>query len=169
MLKLCAFFLLFTHVHCGAQIRFEDVTEKAGLIGPLKGIMGHGGAFGDVDGNGLPDLYVGGFADRPDGEYEPAEGAMPNVLLRNLGGLKFEVNFTDYLDTGLFLDHRLTRLRLCELARGKRFLNLFCYTATASVHAAAGGALGVTRGADAGEARGAGRGARGRRRWRDGH
>jgi len=55
-------------------------------------------------------------------------------------GLKFEVNFTDYLDTGLFLDHRLTRRRLAALAAGRRFLNLFCYTATASVHAAAGGA-----------------------------
>jgi len=55
-------------------------------------------------------------------------------------GLKFEVNFTDYLDTGLFLDHRLTRQRLGGLAAGKRFLNLFCYTASASVHAAAGGA-----------------------------
>ena len=55
-------------------------------------------------------------------------------------GLKFEVNFTDYLDTGLFLDHRLTRQRLARLAAGRRFLNLFCYTASASVHAAAGGA-----------------------------
>ncbi len=91
MLKLSGFFLLITHFHCSAEIRFEDVTQKAGLIEPLKGIMGHGGAFGDVDGDGLPDLYVGGFADRPDGEYEPAEGPKPNVLFRNLGGLKFEV------------------------------------------------------------------------------
>ncbi len=91
MLKLFGFYLLITHLPAGAEIRFEDVTEKAGLIDPLKGIMGHGGAFGDVDGDGLPDLYVGGFADRPDGEYKPADGAMPNLLLRNLGGLKFEV------------------------------------------------------------------------------
>jgi 23S rRNA (guanine2445-N2)-methyltransferase / 23S rRNA (guanine2069-N7)-methyltransferase len=55
-------------------------------------------------------------------------------------GLRFEVNFSDYLDTGLFLDHRLTRARLAAAAQGRRFLNLFCYTATASVHAAAGGA-----------------------------
>ena len=91
MLKLSGFFLLLFHGSSSAEIRFEDVTQKAGLIEPLKGIMGHGGAFGDVDGDGLPDLYVGGFADRPDGEYEPADGPMPNVLLRNLGGLKFEV------------------------------------------------------------------------------
>ncbi|HET7359252.1 MAG TPA: bifunctional 23S rRNA (guanine(2069)-N(7))-methyltransferase RlmK/23S rRNA (guanine(2445)-N(2))-methyltransferase RlmL [Rhodanobacteraceae bacterium] len=56
------------------------------------------------------------------------------------GGLRFEVNLTDYLDTGLFLDHRLVRARLRELARGRRFLNLFAYTGTASVYAAAGGA-----------------------------
>jgi len=56
------------------------------------------------------------------------------------GGLELEVNFTDYLDTGLFLDHRPTRARIRELAAGKRFLNLFAYTATASVFAAAGGA-----------------------------
>jgi len=55
-------------------------------------------------------------------------------------GLTFQVNFSDYLDTGLFLDHRLTRARLRGMAAGKRFLNLFCYTATATVHAAAGGA-----------------------------
>jgi 23S rRNA (guanine2445-N2)-methyltransferase / 23S rRNA (guanine2069-N7)-methyltransferase len=56
------------------------------------------------------------------------------------GGCSFEVNFSDYLDTGLFLDHRLTRARLAAAARARRFLNLFCYTATATVHAAAGGA-----------------------------
>lgn len=56
------------------------------------------------------------------------------------GGLRFLVNLTDYLDTGLFLDHRLVRAKLRGLAAGKRFLNLFAYTATASVHAAAGGA-----------------------------
>jgi 23S rRNA (guanine2445-N2)-methyltransferase / 23S rRNA (guanine2069-N7)-methyltransferase len=54
--------------------------------------------------------------------------------------LKFLVNFTAYLDTGLFLDHRLTRARLRELAKDARVLNLFCYTASASVYAAAGGA-----------------------------
>jgi 23S rRNA (guanine2445-N2)-methyltransferase / 23S rRNA (guanine2069-N7)-methyltransferase len=54
------------------------------------------------------------------------------------------VNFTDYLDTGLFLDHRPTRTRLRSLAAGKRFLNLFGYTGTASVHAAVGGAQSTT-------------------------
>lgn len=60
------------------------------------------------------------------------------------GPCRFLVNFTDYLDTGLFLDHRATRALLGELAKGKRFLNLFGYTGTATVHAALGGALSTT-------------------------
>ncbi|MBB3229034.1 23S rRNA (guanine2445-N2)-methyltransferase / 23S rRNA (guanine2069-N7)-methyltransferase [Luteibacter sp. Sphag1AF] len=60
------------------------------------------------------------------------------------GGLKFLVNLTDYLDTGLFIDHRLVRAKIRELASGKHFLNLFAYTATASVYAAAGGARDTT-------------------------
>jgi 23S rRNA (guanine2445-N2)-methyltransferase / 23S rRNA (guanine2069-N7)-methyltransferase len=60
------------------------------------------------------------------------------------GGLELLVNFTDYLDTGLFLDHRPTRARIRELAAGKAFLNLFAYTGTASVFAAAGGARTTT-------------------------
>jgi len=56
------------------------------------------------------------------------------------GGLKFWVNFRDYLDTGLFLDHRIVRAMLREWAREADFLNLFCYTGTATVYAAAGGA-----------------------------
>jgi 23S rRNA (guanine2445-N2)-methyltransferase / 23S rRNA (guanine2069-N7)-methyltransferase len=56
------------------------------------------------------------------------------------GGLKFWVNFRDYLDTGLFLDHRITRQMLRDWARDADFLNLFCYTASATVYAAAGGA-----------------------------
>jgi 23S rRNA (guanine2445-N2)-methyltransferase / 23S rRNA (guanine2069-N7)-methyltransferase len=60
------------------------------------------------------------------------------------GGLKFRVNLFDYLDSGLFLDHRPARARIRAAARGKRFLNLFCYTASASVHAAAGGARATT-------------------------
>lgn len=54
------------------------------------------------------------------------------------------VNLTDYLDTGLFLDHRLTRRMLGEMAQGKRFLNLFSYTGSATVHAALGGARSTT-------------------------
>jgi 23S rRNA (guanine2445-N2)-methyltransferase / 23S rRNA (guanine2069-N7)-methyltransferase len=60
------------------------------------------------------------------------------------GGLRFYVNFEDYLDTGLFLDHRLTRARLREAAKGKRFLNLFAYTGSATVYAASGSAAAST-------------------------
>ncbi|ART79335.1 bifunctional 23S rRNA (guanine(2069)-N(7))-methyltransferase RlmK/23S rRNA (guanine(2445)-N(2))-methyltransferase RlmL [Oceanisphaera avium] len=57
---------------------------------------------------------------------------------------KLLVNLFDYLDTGLFLDHRPTRKRISELAYGKDFLNLFAYTGTASVHAGLGGAKSTT-------------------------
>ena len=59
-------------------------------------------------------------------------------------GLRLLVNFEDYLDTGLFLDHRETRRLIGRLADGKRFLNLFGYTGSASVHAARGGARSTT-------------------------
>jgi 23S rRNA (cytosine1962-C5)-methyltransferase len=58
-------------------------------------------------------------------------------------GLSFRVNLTDYLDTGLFLDHRITRGMVRQEAVGKRVLNLFCYTGSFSVYAAAGGAVQV--------------------------
>jgi len=54
------------------------------------------------------------------------------------GRARLWVNLRDYLDTGLFLDHRPVRRMLGEMAAGKRFLNLFCYTATATVQAALG-------------------------------
>lgn len=57
------------------------------------------------------------------------------------GNCVFLVNFTDYLDTGLFLDHRLTRSMIQDMAKGKSFLNLFAYTGAATVHAAKGGAV----------------------------
>ena len=59
-------------------------------------------------------------------------------------GLKFWVNLQDYLDTGLFLDHRQTRERVSEEARGRKVLNLFAYTGSFTVHAAAGGAAETT-------------------------
>ncbi|MDP0027299.1 bifunctional 23S rRNA (guanine(2069)-N(7))-methyltransferase RlmK/23S rRNA (guanine(2445)-N(2))-methyltransferase RlmL [Glaesserella parasuis] len=59
-------------------------------------------------------------------------------------GAKLWVNLTDYLDTGLFLDHRLTRKMVGEMAKGKTFLNLFAYTGSATVHAALNGAKSTT-------------------------
>lgn len=58
-------------------------------------------------------------------------------------GLQFLVNLSDYLDTGLFLDHRITRQMVREQSAGKRVLNLFAYTGSFSVYAAAGGAAEV--------------------------
>jgi 23S rRNA (guanine2445-N2)-methyltransferase / 23S rRNA (guanine2069-N7)-methyltransferase len=60
------------------------------------------------------------------------------------GDCRLLVNFTDYLDTGLFLDHRTTRCMVGESAPGREFLNLFGYTGAATVHAAVGGATGTT-------------------------
>jgi 23S rRNA (cytosine1962-C5)-methyltransferase len=59
-------------------------------------------------------------------------------------GLKFKINLTDYLDTGLFLDHRITRSIVREESKNKNVLNLFCYTGSFSVYAAAGGASSIT-------------------------
>ena len=64
-------------------------------------------------------------------------------VVRELGAY-FYVNFTDYLDTGLFIDHRHMRAKIGNASRAKRVLNLFSYTCTASVHAALAGAKSVT-------------------------
>ncbi|MCL4106600.1 UNVERIFIED_CONTAM: hypothetical protein GTU68_009734 [Idotea baltica] len=60
------------------------------------------------------------------------------------GSAKLLVNLNDYLDTGLFLDHRPMRLRIAKESRGRDFLNLFCYTGAATVHSALGGARSTT-------------------------
>ena len=67
-------------------------------------------------------------------------GDAGEALIVHENALKFKVNLRDYLDTGLFLDHRLTRKLIYKLCAGKSFLNLFAYTGTATVYAAAGGA-----------------------------
>ncbi|GAM75622.1 23S rRNA (guanine-N-2-) -methyltransferase rlmL [Vibrio ishigakensis] len=59
-------------------------------------------------------------------------------------GVQLKVNLFDYLDTGLFLDHKLTRRMLGQMSQGKDFLNLFAYTGSATVHAASGGAKSTT-------------------------
>lgn len=76
-------------------------------------------------------------------QYERVGSATITATIAE-SGLLFEVNLSDYLDTGIFLDHRDTRAWLRELASGKSFLNLFAYTGTASVYAAAGAATSTT-------------------------
>ena len=80
---------------------------------------------------------------RGSAQYEKLDDAGLFYPVRE-GGFRFLVNFTDYLDTGLFLDHRPTRAMIQVLAKGKKFLNLFGYTGTATVSAALGGALDTT-------------------------
>jgi 23S rRNA (guanine2445-N2)-methyltransferase / 23S rRNA (guanine2069-N7)-methyltransferase len=76
-------------------------------------------------------------------QYEKRESVAERHVVRE-NGLKFWVNFRDYLDTGLFLDHRIMRQMLRGWARDTDFLNLFCYTGSATVYAAAGGARSTT-------------------------
>lgn len=77
------------------------------------------------------------------GQYEKfAEQKIEKIVPE--GGLNFIINLTDYLDTGLFLDHRITRDMVRAEAAGKRVLNLFCYTGSFSVYAAHGKAKSVT-------------------------
>lgn len=76
-------------------------------------------------------------------QYEKIDAKKQSLIMHE-GQAKLIVNLQDYLDTGLFLDHRPVRLKIANMAKGKDFLNLFCYTATASVHAALGGAKSTT-------------------------
>ena len=73
-------------------------------------------------------------------QYQRRETRAGVVAVLEERGLRLELNFSDYLDTGLFLDHRNVRGAIAERARGKRFLNLFAYTGAATVAAVAGGA-----------------------------
>ena len=78
-----------------------------------------------------------------EGQYQKTgESKTEFIVYEN--GLKFIVNLSDYLDTGLFLDHRITRKMVMDQCAGKRILNLFAYTGSFSVYAAAGEALQVT-------------------------
>ena len=80
-------------------------------------------------------------------ERKRGEDQYPRIAARGLireiteGSYKFKVNLSDYLDTGLFLDRRSLRFLAGEDAKGKRALNLFCYTASFSVYAVGGGAI----------------------------
>lgn len=85
----------------------------------------------------------GSASNRPSqgaGSGTPSDIRTRRLPLIEEGGLTFAVNFNDYLDTGIFLDHRITRGLVREHARGKRFfLNLFAYTGTATCYAADAG------------------------------
>lgn len=77
------------------------------------------------------------------GQYQKIDHA-GNRMIVHENGLKFWVNLSDYVDTGLFLDHRVARKKVMDESDGKRMLNLFAYTGAFSVYAAAGGARSTT-------------------------
>ncbi len=77
------------------------------------------------------------------GQYEKFDELRTEKIVSE-GGLNFILNLTDYLDTGLFLDHRITRGLVKSESKNKNVLNLFCYTGSFSVYAASGGAATVT-------------------------
>ena len=81
--------------------------------------------------------------DKGGGQYREAHDR-PFVAETAEAGYRFEIDLNGRLDTGIFLDHRTTRAMVGKLAEGKRFLNLFAYTGTATVHAAGGGASRTT-------------------------
>lgn len=85
------------------------------------------------------------YRDRQRGtsQYERRGSQGPTFVVSE-GGLKFQVNLSDYIDTGLFLDHRITRSMVRDAAGDKRFLNLFGYTGSFTVYAADGGARATT-------------------------
>ena len=77
------------------------------------------------------------------GQYQKLDERKNEFIVME-NGLKFIVNLSDYLDTGLFLDHRITRQIIREIAKDRKVLNLFCYTGSFSMYAAAGGASTIT-------------------------
>ena len=111
-----------------AAHRFEDACAIAGVV------------------LGVPRAHL--FArerrrDKGGSQYVP-QASRRAIAYTEAGGSLFELDFGGYLDTGLFLDHRLARLLVGRLAAGKRFLNLFAYTGSATVHAAGGHARTTT-------------------------
>jgi 23S rRNA (cytosine1962-C5)-methyltransferase len=73
------------------------------------------------------------------GQYQKFDEVQHEFIAEE-NGLKFIINLSDYLDTGLFLDHRITRQMVREASKDKKVLNLFAYTGSFSVYAASGGA-----------------------------
>lgn len=122
------------NVFAKARIRSRGGSQygkQAGGSNPSRGGKPRGGRGGSTPAN------------RPGqgaGSGTPSDIRTRRLPLIEEGGLTFAVNFNDYLDTGIFLDHRITRGLVREHARGKRFfLNLFAYTGTATCYAADAG------------------------------
>ena len=132
----------------------ENVFAKARIRsrgGSQYGKQAGGTSAAAMGGNGVVGVRKGGAGQGPSpkaaarapqgtGAGTPSDIRTRRLPLIEEGGLTFAVNFNDYLDTGIFLDHRITRSLVREHARGKRFfLNLFAYTGTTTCYAADAG------------------------------
>lgn len=121
------------NVFAKARIRSRGGSQygkQAGGSNPGKGGKPRGGRGGSASNH----------PSQGAGSGTPSDIRTRRLPLIEEGGLTFAVNFNDYLDTGIFLDHRITRGLVREHARGKRFfLNLFAYTGTATCYAADAG------------------------------
>lgn len=98
----------------------------------------------ELDGLGYQQLVVKQRGHRAGGTAPQTQLVAEHAMLVQEAGMKFEVNLHGHQDTGLFLDHRLTRDWVRRQASGAEVLNLFCYTGSFSVAAALGGAARVT-------------------------
>ena len=128
------------HLHVAEYVRPHDRTDIEHQVWLSKMIEAAAAAL-EVD----PKLVAVKRRGRQRGpaQYERQSEEGRRMIVHE-GGHQFEVNLTDYLDTGLFLDHRITRGMVEKDAAGKRFLNLFGYTGAFTVYAAAGGAAETT-------------------------
>lgn len=125
-------------LHISAYAREGDPTRDDAWLDTLAG------AAGEALGVARADVFAKRRGGQPGAtQYARLEAARALFTVHE-AGLAFEVNLSDYVDTGLFLDHRETRARVRAEAEGKRFLNLFCYTGAFTVYAAAGGAVAST-------------------------
>ena len=121
------------------QRRFEMSEEAHGAwLAECKNIMS------EVTGVAADAIYIK-LRKRKESRLDQYQklGESKGEFIVKENGLDFIVNLTDYLDTGLFLDHRITRGLVRDWSNGKRVLNLFCYTGSFSVYAMAGGAAEV--------------------------
>jgi 23S rRNA (guanine2445-N2)-methyltransferase / 23S rRNA (guanine2069-N7)-methyltransferase len=130
------------------QVRFHvqeyaapKSVDKAASIERLREALAVLVEFGRAEFNVLPQHIYLKRREMQKGakQYEKQDVSGESFVVQE-GHARFQVNLKDYLDTGLFLDHRPIRHWIYEHAKGKRFLNLFCYTASVTVQAALGGA-----------------------------
>ncbi len=117
---------------------FSSSREEEGPREDLQGAVMQ--ALKDLFGANSNDIYEKVRIKREEKEQYGKTGNLRRFFEVSEYGVKFKVNLTDYLDTGLFLDHRETRRLVAEECKGKRLLNLFAYTCSFSVQAAVHGA-----------------------------